>query len=102
MVKPRHDKKLTDAARDQPCIRCGNEGETRACHYAGFRQHSFGKGRGQKASDHCVAYFCEACDQLFSEANYHKWEGGSKSIDRSEQFLYYIVLTIILRESIGK
>lgn len=89
--------KITESARHQSCIRCGMEGETRACHNNGFRAHAYGKGRGIKCHDLATAEFCQSCDDLFSEKNYHLWPGGSKSIERSEEFLHYILLTIIRR-----
>lgn len=97
---PIRSKKLTNAARFQPCIRCGREGETRACHYNGYRQHVYGKGRGIKCDDTMTAEFCQACDDLFSEKNYPLWEGGSKSIERSEEFLHWIMMTNMRRESV--
>ena len=84
---------------DRPCIRCGKPGETRRCHYNGFRAHDYGKGMRRKPSDLAVAEFCHECDQLFSEANYHKWTGGSKDIERSEEFLYHIIMTAIRNET---
>lgn len=84
---------LTRAARDYPCIKCGKEGETRAAHYNGPRQHVFGKGRGVKCSDIVVAYFCQSCDAEFTEGSTserwpNRWE-------RSEEFEYYCLLTMI-------
>jgi hypothetical protein len=86
-------------AEHRPCIRCGREGETRNCHYNGFRQHQYGKGRGVKCADTMTAEFCQACDDLFSEKNYGMWArlGGSKSIERSEEFLHWISMTNIRR-----
>lgn len=94
-------KKLTDAARHEPCIRCGKIGETRACHYNGYRAHQYGKGRGIKCDDLMTAEFCQACDDLFSEKNYPQWLGGSKSINRSEEFLHWIALSNIRRAERG-
>lgn len=92
---PIRRKKLTDAACGQSCIRCGaDDGTVRACHYNGFRSHSYGKGRGVKCGDIFVADFCQACDDLFSEANYHRWEGGSRSTERSEEFQHWVLKTI--------
>ncbi|HHS83692.1 MAG TPA: hypothetical protein ENK38_02045 [Gammaproteobacteria bacterium] len=91
------DKKRLQAARNEPCVRCGREGETRAAHYCGFRQHALGKGRSLKAADEATAWLCHSCDDLFSESSYPRWEGGSKNIERSEEFLYLCVLTSIRR-----
>ena len=93
--------KLTDSARDKPCIRCGKIGETCARHYNGFRSHSYGKGRGIKCNDICTAEFCNDCDQFFSEANYDIWDNGSKSVERSEEFLHWVAMTNIRRLSEG-
>lgn len=102
MIRPAtKSRKLLDAARDQACIRCGRTGETRACHYNGDRAHAYGKGRGIKCADLATAEFCQACDELFSEANYHRWPGGSKSIERSEEFLHWVTMTNIRRMRSG-
>lgn len=87
--------KITAHAKDMPCINCGKEGETRACHYNGVRQHDFGKGRGIKASDEATAEFCHECDQRFTEGSTdemwaNKWE-------RSEEFMFWVIMTAIRR-----
>lgn len=89
--------KITNSAGDVNCIRCRRPGETRAAHYCGFRSHSLGKGRGLKAFDIATADFCHTCDDLFSEASYPKWPGGSKSVERSEEFLFWIIMSTIRR-----
>lgn len=85
--------KLTESSRGQDCIRCTAPGAY-ACHYSGPRQHAFGKGRGRKCSDVASAEFCHKCDQVFSEGSTaefdDKWE-------RSEQFMYWIMMTNIRR-----
>lgn len=96
-----HRSKVTQAARNVSCIRCGREGETRACHYNGFRQHLLGKGRGLKCPDILSAEFCQACDDLLSEKNYPSYEGGSKSTERSEEFFFWIAMTNIRRFELG-
>lgn len=88
---------LRDLARDKLCIRCGKEGETCLRHYNGFRAHSYGKGRGIKCHDIAAAELCNECDSLFSEANYPLWDGGSKSVERSEEFLHWCMMTNIRR-----
>lgn len=94
-------RKLLDSCKHLPCIRCERTGETRCAHYCGDRQHQYGKGRAVKCDDSMTADFCQACDDLFSEKNYHQWPGGSKSIERSEEFLHYIALTNIRRFELG-
>lgn len=95
-------KKLLASANGKPCIRChGNDGEVRACHYNGFRAGSYGKGRGIKCHDLATAELCQRCDQAFSESAYPAWSGGSKSIERSEEFLHLIMQTNIRRAEDG-
>jgi len=84
-------------AEHRPCIRCGKWGETRNCHYNGFRSHSFGKGRATKGHRYAMAEFCQNCDTLFSEEGYPNWPGGSKAVERSEEFLYWCIMTQIRR-----
>lgn len=88
---------LRKLAKDQQCIRCGNSFGVCLRHYNGFRAHRLGKGRGIKCHDMAGAEFCNECDADFSEANYHKWDGGSKSIERSEEFLFWCLMTNIRR-----
>ena len=83
---------------NQICIRCGKPGETRRAHYNGYRSYSYGKGRGRKCSDVATAEFCNDCDQLFSESSYPLYAGGSKSVERSEEFLHWIIMTAIRHE----
>ncbi len=85
------------AAEHRQCIRCGRPGETRNCHYNGFRQHSYGAGRGLKASRVVTAEFCQICDIYFSESNYGQYNQGSKSIERSEEFQHWCIMTMIRR-----
>lgn len=94
---PQKLSKADREAQHRPCIRCGRPGETRNSHYCGWRAHQLGKGRGIKASRQAMAEFCQACDDLFGEHGYSRWPGGSKSIERSEEFLFYVVLTLIRR-----
>jgi len=90
-------KKLTNSARDQDCIRCGKDGETRACHYNGQRQHQYGKGRGIKCSDLMTAEFCHTCDQEFSEGS-QEWLHPD---ERDAEFFHWINLTNIRRIANG-
>ena len=98
MAKDTAGMKRDKLAEHRPCIRCGRPGETRRAHYNGLRQHSYGKGRGIKCNDVAVAEFCQHCDDRFSEANYPLWEDGSKSIERSEEFLHWCMLTQIRKQ----
>lgn len=86
---------IRKSAKGQYCIRCGAPPDTvRACHYNGFRQHTYGKGRGIKCHDLASAELCFNCDQLFSEG---KLDFFDSKLDRSEQFLHLCMLTNIRR-----
>lgn len=91
-------KRLTDSAKYQPCIRCGGgqDGSVCARHYNGFRQQAYGKGMGEKCSDLASAELCARCDHRFTEG-----VGDRYSIERSEQFLHYCMLTNIRRAERG-
>lgn len=86
-------EKILTYAKGQPCVRCGrNDGTTCARHYNGLRQHWYGKGRGIKCNPLITAHLCLSCDQLFSEGNLSDFEN---EVDRSEQFLHLVALTLI-------
>ena len=101
--KPYRNRKMLDAARDMPCIRCGKEGETRACHYNGTWQLAYGKGRGQKCSDLMTAEFCGKCDSLFTEGFIEPWlvnyEDNLNAANeaRNADFHHWIAMTNIRR-----
>ena len=101
--KPYRNRAMLDAAKDQCCIRCGKEGETRACHYNGPYQYMYGKGRGQKGCDLMTAEFCHSCDLEFTEGNMPGWitdlveEPVIAAFVRSENFLHWIAMTNIRR-----
>jgi len=88
--KPYRNKKILNAAKDCPyCMNCGrpSDGTIVAAHYTGFRQHSLGKGLGQKCTDTATAFLCHAC---------HKEMDGASTDSlhyKSEKFLFAIVET---------
>ena len=91
--------KLTQSSKGQMCVKCGAP-NAYSCHYNGKRQHSYGKGRGCKASDLMTAEFCQKCDQEFTEGSMlPRWD-GSKWL-RSEEFMHWINLTNIRRVERG-
>lgn len=99
-------KKHLDLSRDQSCINCGAaDGTVVAAHYQGMRQHAFGKGVGIKPSDLCVADLCSKCHNAFDTSTIavdpNSTDKFTKKIDRSEQFLYLILKTLIRRERQG-
>ena len=85
--------KLTQLSKGQSCIRCGAP-DAYSCHYNGHRQYMLGKGRGKKCHDLATAEFCHRCDLDFSEGNFNEFVS---KIDKSEQFLFFIMLTNIRR-----
>ena len=90
--------KLTESAKSQNCIKCGRSASF-AAHYNGPRQHAYGKGRGIKCSDLASAEFCHQCDQEFTEGSTNaRW---ANKYERSEEFMYWIMLTNIRREEKG-
>lgn len=98
-VSPKKIQKIRSAAADYPCVRCDKDYTTRGAHYNGKRQLTLGKGRSIKGHDFGIAYFCDECDALFTEGSTSdmwatKWE-------RSEEFLFYCMLTLIMLEADG-
>lgn len=88
--------KILGLARGQGCVCCGtNDGTVVACHYQGFRSHSFGKGTGSKPSDLFVAFLCSKCHAKMdtyenTRASCDLW---SRKVERSEEFMCYILRT---------
>ncbi len=83
--------KLRDAARDQPCVRCGQEdGTTVLAHYTGVRRLELGGGFGLKVHDLAGAHLCHECHRIMdTERNKEdRWL-------HSEEFLLLCVKTAI-------
>jgi len=53
------NKKLTDSARNESCVSCGNDDNTIVWAHSNHYKH--GKGRGLKAHDLFGAYLCYQC-----------------------------------------
>ena len=51
-------RKLTEGARDRPCVLCGSVGTTVAAHSNSWEH---GRGFAHKAPDYMVAYLCMSC-----------------------------------------
>lgn len=84
--------KLREAARDQPCVRCGREdGTTVGAHYTGPRRLSYGGGLGRKVHDMAMAHLCQACHHYFDTAS----KDREFRYEVSEEFLHCVVLTAI-------
>lgn len=61
------NKKLTDSARHESCVSCGNP----ECCWCHSNQYLHGKGRSQKAHDVFGFYGCQKC---------HDWYDGRSNI----------------------
>lgn len=86
---PYRNKKLLKASNGRSCVRCHiDDGTIVRAHYTGFRQHTFGKGTSQKCDDHASADLCIECHTYFDQETQHK------SIEKSEEFLTLILLTL--------
>jgi hypothetical protein len=82
--------KLRNAARGQVCVRCGSEDGVVGCHYTGVRRLSFGGGYGIKCHDFLSADLCAGCHRLMDTMGRDK----SRQYEHSEEFLFYICLTL--------
>ena len=88
--KPYRNRKLLSASAGRSCVRCGrDDGTIVRAHYTGPRQHAYGKGKGQKGSDHVAADLCMECHAAFDQ--YRGWES---KLDMSEEFLHLCMLTL--------
>lgn len=94
-------RKYLDGAKGQSCVHCHKkDGTIVAAHYAGLRQHAFGKGRGIKCHDLLVADLCSTCHELFDSGRagpMHHSDDLLRRIDNSETFLYCVALTMVRR-----
>jgi len=66
-----------------------------AAHYTGLRSNLLGKGTGHKPHDLCVADLCHKCHYKFDVS--FDTPSFDKKIDKSEQFLFNIIKTLIRR-----
>jgi hypothetical protein len=85
---PYKSRKLLNRIAELPCVRCGkDDGTIVGAHYSGDLQHLLGKGMGGKCTDAAVAALCYDC-------HFHmdQYKDGN-TVDRSEEFLYLIVIT---------
>jgi len=75
------NRKLLDAARDQPCMHCGAEDGTVVAAHSNQSKH--GKGMSIKAHDCFVAFLCARChheidqgSKLSKEERIDLWQGA--------------------------
>ena len=86
------NRKLLDAARHSPCVRCGaDDGTIVAAHYTGYRRLSYGGGFGIKVADCVHAALCADCHRTMDQTGRDK----SKQAEHSEEFLHLCALTLI-------
>lgn len=83
-------KDLTKLAKDQECIRCGSTVGVVLCHYTGVRRQSLGGGFGIKVADIAGAHMCGSCHEYMDRLSRNK----EKKWEHSEEFLFYVVLTV--------
>ena len=96
-LKPYRNKALLQAAKDESCVKCGSYEGVSSCHYTGFRQALYGKGRGIKCSDLMSAYLCMECHRYYDEYLSVENTTIEESALVSEDFLHCIALTNIRR-----
>lgn len=88
-------------AKGRFCIRCFFKEQiyvyntVELAHYTGIRQHIYGKCRGEKVSDILKCPLCKKCH------NYFDIEIDYKSVEKSEEFLFYIALFVSEEFEIG-
>lgn len=87
--KPHKSRKLLDRiAQLDVCVRCGvMDGTVVPAHYCGPMQNLLGKGMGTKVTDAAAAALCFSC-----HAHMDQYKDGD-TVDRSEEFLYLVVIT---------
>lgn len=84
-------KDLTQLAKDQICVRCESTEGVVLCHYTGARRLSLGGGLGIKVADIAGAHMCGSCHEYMDRLSREK----AKKWEHSEEFLFYVVLTVI-------
>lgn len=79
---------LLNQAKDQSCIKCGDNtpGAIVAAHYHGKYGHLFGRGTGIKADDFMTAHLCHACHWQFDAKNIEHTEYETKEARDAELF----------------
>lgn len=88
-MKPLSLPKLLQASKGRPCVRCNRQdGTVVRAHYTGLRQHSYGKGKGIKGSDHISADLCRECHEFYDRPQQRK------NVDASEEFLHYCMMSL--------
>lgn len=82
--------KITKAARDESCVRCGtNDGTIVACHINGRLAHKLGRGMGQKPDDLMAAHLCHRCHDVMDRR-----VAGATLEEMEQGWPEYVLLTI--------
>lgn len=98
--RPLVSKKLREAARRKPCIRCHvDDGTVCGRHNEGFRKSMLGKGRGIKCDDFAMADLCDTCDREMSDDLPGK--GTVDALEHAEEWNFLCLLTLIRRREEG-
>lgn len=82
--------KLLASSRDQVCVRCGKTHGVISAHYTGVRRLKLGGGYGIKVHDWLTADLCQECHVWMDTLSREK----EKRYGHSEEFFYYIALTL--------
>jgi len=82
--------KLLKASKDQACVRCGKTYGVVGAHYTGVRRLRLGGGYGIKVHDFLTADLCQECHTYMDTISREK----EKRYGHSEEFFYYIALTL--------
>jgi len=82
--------KLLKSSKDQACVRCGKTSGVVSAHYTGVRRLALGGGLGIKVHDFLTADLCNDC-HTYMDTNSREKE---KRYGHSEEFFYYIALTL--------
>lgn len=82
--------KLLKASKDQACVRCGKTEGVVGAHYTGVRRLRLGGGYGIKVHDFLTADLCQECHTYMDTISREK----EKRYGHSEEFFYYIALTL--------
>lgn len=82
--------KLLASSKDQVCVRCGKTLGVVSAHYTGVRRLKLGGGYGIKVHDFLTADLCHECHEYMDTLSREK----EKRYGHSEEFFYYIALTL--------
>lgn len=82
--------KLLKSSKDQVCVRCGKTDGVVSAHYTGVRRLRLGGGYGIKVHDFLTADLCQECHSYMDTISREK----EKRYGHSEEFFYYIALTL--------